>query len=48
MGGGWPGGGGGTQAVAAIPASGPVVLLFTDGTAGLLTGANPEAQVVVR
>ena len=26
--------------------TGPVVLLFNDGTAGLLTGANPEAKVV--
>src|SRR5439155_9810718 len=27
--------------------TGPVVLLFTDGTAGLLTGANPEQAVVL-
>jgi ATP-binding cassette subfamily B protein len=26
--------------------TGPVVLLFSDGTAGLLTGANPEARFV--
>jgi ATP-binding cassette, subfamily B, bacterial HlyB/CyaB len=26
--------------------TGPVVLLFNDGTAGLLTGANPEAKIV--
>ena len=26
--------------------TGPVVLLFTDGTAGLLTGVNPEHKVV--
>jgi ATP-binding cassette, subfamily B, bacterial HlyB/CyaB len=27
--------------------AGPVVLLFTDGTAGLLTGVNPEQNVVL-
>ena len=27
--------------------TGPVVLLFTDGTAGLLTGANPEHKIVM-
>ncbi len=26
--------------------TGPVVLLFNDGTAGLLTGANPESKIV--
>jgi subfamily B ATP-binding cassette protein HlyB/CyaB len=26
--------------------TGPVVLLFNDGTAGLLTGSNPEAKIV--
>ena len=26
--------------------TGPIVLLFNDGTAGILTGANPEAKIV--
>ncbi len=29
-----------------LSGTGPVVLLFNDGTAGLLTGANPEAKIV--
>jgi len=29
-----------------LSSTGPVVLLFNDGTAGLLTGANPEAKIV--
>ena len=29
-----------------LTGTGPVVLLFNDGTAGLLTGANPEAKIV--
>jgi len=29
-----------------LSGSGPVVLLFNDGTAGLLTGANPESKIV--
>ena len=29
-----------------VSGTGPVVLLFNDGTAGLLTGANPEAKIV--
>ena len=29
-----------------LSSTGPVVLLFNDGTAGLLTGVNPEAKIV--
>lgn len=29
-----------------LTGTGPVVLLFNDGTAGLLTGANPESKIV--
>jgi subfamily B ATP-binding cassette protein HlyB/CyaB len=29
-----------------VTGAGPVVLLFNDGTSGLLTGSNPEAKVV--
>jgi ATP-binding cassette, subfamily B, bacterial HlyB/CyaB len=29
-----------------LSSTGPVVLLFNDGTAGLLTGANPEAKII--
>ncbi len=29
-----------------LSGTGPVVLLFNDGTAGLLTGANPESKIV--
>ncbi|WP_408904009.1 peptidase domain-containing ABC transporter [Rhodopila sp.] len=31
----------------ATAGAGPVVLLFNDGSAGLLTGANPEAKIVL-